>query len=548
MLKFNQIDPMTLDLSTGILRNPDGSFFANRESTQPIVNTVLKVPKLDIGIPEDQFQQEIQSLREKDNATDDEINQAIDMAPEITNKEGAKGLAKNFFKSEVKTSTPSVVEGEDVLGDTLEGLFSGPEERFQSVIESVKNKSFKPLLESFKKQFEDYASLSTLEQAEYMAGSFGTTGSGKFGKVKGKPIIKAEEDLIQNLRGAKGMTAQETVSKAKQLYLSGAPKKELRADIVIGSPAAGKSKFAEQILAPKHGSMIVDPDYVKPLFSEYSRGKGSAAVHERSSLVAEEQLKMAIANGDNIVLPRIGKTLSNLDRDIQKLKDAGYSVHLKYVEIPPEESMLRALAREKKTGRVTPKEYIAEVGSQPGQNYEKLKNDPRLTTSQKVSGMTPNFAEIERISARFDEKALNRTVVGIESGGTTQDIFRNIDYGGTPNIAISPFPERSLIVTEKFGRKELIKYAQDSIDLLSRKNFAIGGWKDKATGKVYLDTTVAIPEGKLNEASLLGRDANQIAGFHLGKIEELPLGGTGEASGIKSSFQERLKRTLELTQ
>ena len=93
MIKFEEIMPSFLSLNTKKFYN------TSPQSTQAEAKPILKVPEIDLGIPEDQFQNEIKSLRERDNATDDEINQAIDLAPEIKDKEVGKNKAREFLAS-----------------------------------------------------------------------------------------------------------------------------------------------------------------------------------------------------------------------------------------------------------------------------------------------------------------------------------------------------------------------------------------------------------------------------------------------------------------
>jgi hypothetical protein len=117
--------------------------------------------------------------------------------------------------------------------------------------------------------------------------------------------------------------------------------------------------------------------------------------------------------------------------------------------------------------------------------------------------------------------------------------------GGTRNIAIAPFPERSQTFTGKATRWKVNGYCTKNNDLL-QKGFALGGWFDKGNAATYLDITAPVPLEKQSEAISLGKNANQIAGFNLSDFTEIPLGGTGEFNSLISSFDERLNEALAL--
>ena len=60
------------------------------------------------------------------------------------------------------------------------------------------------------------------------------------------------------------------------------------------------------------------------------------------------------------------------------------------------------------------------------------------------------------------------------------------------------------------------------------KSIYFGGWKDPDTGDVWLDIIQVFPPDKKGKAIQSGKDHNQIKIFDLGKMEEIPTGGTGE--------------------
>lgn len=112
------------------------------------------------------------------------------------------------------------------------------------------------------------------------------------------------------------------------------------------------------------------------------------------------------------------------------------------------------------------------------------------------------------------------------SGGFTYSTKTGESLAGKKLYSVSPFPERSRILPkDKVTQKTIYEFARDNDDILRRKGFAVGGWHNKADGKVYLDVVVAVPD---KEAAVkIGRKNNQIAAFDLGAMEEIPTGGTG---------------------
>jgi membrane-associated phospholipid phosphatase len=104
------------------------------------------------------------------------------------------------------------------------------------------------------------------------------------------------------------------------------------ATIILGLPGAGKSTFAEPLL--QKGALEIDPDLVKPQLPEYDNGIGAFACHEESSAITRGVLEKAMTNGDDFVWPRIDSPEKML-ADLKSLKDAGYKVNIKYIDVDP---------------------------------------------------------------------------------------------------------------------------------------------------------------------------------------------------------------------
>lgn len=145
-------------------------------------------------------------------------------------------------------------------------------------------------------------------------------------------------------------------------------KRQKKAVIVLGAPAAGKSTLANPI-AVKYGAAIVDSDEVKKVMPEFAAGVGANAVHEESSAIGKSILNAQIAMGNNIVLPKVGDNLKSIQKSIQNFKDAGYDVTVMNMKVSPEEAMKRMFSRFAKTGRLINVKYASGILDNPSQTY-----------------------------------------------------------------------------------------------------------------------------------------------------------------------------------
>src|SRR5690606_5694177 len=128
-------------------------------------------------------------------------------------------------------------------------------------------------------------------------------------------------------------------------YGTGAPRKERQAFLVIGTPAAGKSSAIVRRIVAEHGAMVIDSDDFKERIPEFDRGLNAEGVHVESAELAARTLERAIAAGDNIVLPLVGKNPRTIQHHIDMLAGAGYTVELHLVELPTDKAQGRAVMR-----------------------------------------------------------------------------------------------------------------------------------------------------------------------------------------------------------
>ena len=160
----------------------------------------------------------------------------------------------------------------------------------------------------------------------------------------------------------------------------GPVKKEYRAEIVLGAPAAGKSSVIVDKVSKKYGSQVVDSDEIKQLIPEFNGGIGANLVHEESSdivlntMVIPEYKRGGINNGNNIVIPIVGSNPRTAKAYLNLLKNAGYTVHLSLNEVDSKTSLSRSIIRAIETGRFQSPEYLISVGNKPTKTYEYLKS------------------------------------------------------------------------------------------------------------------------------------------------------------------------------
>lgn len=362
--------------------------------------------------------------------------------------------------------------------------------------------------------------------------------------ISNTPKTSLGQGLKDKVAGTTKTNIENIVNK---IYGRGAPTKAKRADIIIGPPASGKSRLASQV-AKKNGSMIIDNDEIKKFLPGYGKGEGAASVHNLLSDIHDRYLlPKAVKNGDNIVLPKIGKTSRSLNSLIEVLSENGYSVHLSYVGASEKKILERAASRAVRTGRVVPEEYIKSVGQQPLQNFKNIakgRTGVSSVTKFNAEELPPKLTQ-QKGFTDISGKELSSIVEKIRGGGISYDVLKKEAIANKPAYSLSIYPERSKIVkVENFSMRDISNYMMKNSDLLSLKNHVLGGWFDTETGSIYLD--ISTVTNNLNAAKKLGKEFNQKAIFDLLEMKDIPTGGTGEAIGQLPSINNRLKVIAKL--
>ena len=226
------------------------------------------------------------------------------------------------------------------------------------------------------------------------------------GTSEGRDAIR--EEAVEYLFSDKNGAAVFENGKLKKINNEGVytnpVKQERIADIVIGPPAAGKSTVFADRLSNEHSARILDSDIVKKRLPEFDNGYGASRVQAESAYIVEElAMDRAIYNGDNIILPKIGKSAGSLLKLAQILKENGYTVNLYYNELPTEKAISRAFGRFITEGRYLPINYLKSVNAEDIENtYKQLKESGLIDYYEWKSNDVPYGDEpITKDSGRF---------------------------------------------------------------------------------------------------------------------------------------------------
>jgi hypothetical protein len=156
---------------------------------------------------------------------------------------------------------------------------------------------------------------------------------------------------------------------------------------------------------------------------------------------------------------------------------------------------------------------------------------------------------VKVLTERMDEiynsvikSPFNLAAKGANKGGFTRNLIHDIDYSGTPHIAVSPYPERTITYKGETSVKHLADFLRKNFDLLQKKGYAMGGWYDKSTKTTYLDVVIPVHKSLASEARTLHKMSNQIESFDLENFKSM-VGwrrGTGKVEGTVA-LQERQK-------
>lgn len=205
-----------------------------------------------------------------------------------------------------------------------------------------------------------------------------------------------DDDSIKMGRG--GALPQADISKGRQAF------------VVTGLPASGKSSIAVKIAEAK-GAVILDSDYAKRKFPEFKSPYGAHVLHEESKLIIKgdpnepEALSLEVfclAEGCNVVIPKIGDDVASLCRLATYYREQGYVVHLILVSLDRQQATIRAYHRFAKSKRYVPLSLIFDVYS----------NNPTLVYFRLKQGYADLFASFGEVSTEARPTRLVETSPG----------------------------------------------------------------------------------------------------------------------------------------
>ncbi len=163
---------------------------------------------------------------------------------------------------------------------------------------------------------------------------------------------------------------------------------------------------------------------------------------------------------------------------------------------------------------------------------------------------------VDDIVTRHQNLLEEAEVAGTEAFGEQGSTFSadgTTNLGGTPNISVSIFPDPD--ITESYTGKltpdtalEVIgAFRQKHAELLEQNpELAVGTYYDKKSGNTDIDLAVIIPKEHIKLAEELGKEFNQKSIFDLEEFKDIPTGGTGEATFLETTPQERINRVKEV--
>lgn len=185
------------------------------------------------------------------------------------------------------------------------------------------------------------------------------------------------------------------VDKDGNTQYNGIVRKGNRLDIVLGLPASGKSSTIVSDISRIYQSKLIDCDEAKKLLPEFNRGWGSNVVHRESQRIELKTFRRALRSGENIVLPKVGGNAQKLmNTYIALAKDAGYKVHIHYVELNRNVALGRMLERFLDDGRFLDPNLIDKydnpvLGNSVEDTYEHLKQSQLLDGYTKWNNDVP---------------------------------------------------------------------------------------------------------------------------------------------------------------
>lgn len=147
----------------------------------------------------------------------------------------------------------------------------------------------------------------------------------------------------------------------------------------MGAPASGKSSMLHGVDSKKF--VMVDSDAVMGHLPEYQRAtslkssyRGAATMaYAEASYVASHLLDKAISQGKHCCIDGTGSNAPALIEKMQRMKAAGYHIHLTYAHLgSATEGIARNALRAETSGRYVPERYMKKAYHDIPRNFERI--------------------------------------------------------------------------------------------------------------------------------------------------------------------------------
>jgi hypothetical protein len=173
---------------------------------------------------------------------------------------------------------------------------------------------------------------------------------------------------------------------------------------------------------------------------------------------------------------------------------------------------------------LTPKQSqtMDKMFAQASPTFKKLESEGMFQGDRSTIGAAPSalLPEKQFVQDIYTQTMKNQGTAEAPIHGVTYNLYKG-NLAGTPNYAVSTFPERSLDTEGAPTPKVIAAYIKKNMDVLKDPLHSVGTWWDKDAQKFTTDVVRTIPDRE--EALALGRTHGQKAIYDLGKMEEIPV-------------------------
>ncbi len=174
-----------------------------------------------------------------------------------------------------------------------------------------------------------------------------------------------------------------------------------------------------------------------------------------------------------------------------------------------------------------------EINPRTGQPYQGFKSGDAIGLFNKQW-----VASLGERMVRKDAPMVTQALYAIHNGGgATLNLARGQDMSGKDAYSVAIYPERSVVLDHAPTSDEVRDFITRNKDLLDDPRNNLGLWHDAESGQTYMDVSALV--GDTNKAVILGRKYDQKAVWHLGRMEEVATGGSGNPGSFPTPERER---------